>query len=285
MKKNIFFGNTKYSKIVEEKLHEKFGLTAVVTLSDRFIGRKKILTPNPVKIFAEINNIPVITADQLNKEIIDKIAKYKPDFLVVADYGLFLPNELLDLPKNAPLNVHHSLLPKYRGPSPAPAAILNGDKISGVTIIKMSEKLDAGDILTQRKHELTADETTESLLTKLNELGGESAVEVIDNYQEYLKKAEKQDESKATFTKKIKKEDGYIDLSNLPNKEQIDQMIRAYYPWPGVWSKFKVQSSKFKVVKLLPGQKIQVEGKKPMSIKDFLNGYPQAKDLVEKIRY
>lgn len=295
----VFFGNTKYSTISEEALHKKFGLSAVVTLPDRIVGRKKILTANPVKVFAVLNKIPVIEAEKISKEIIEQIKgkssgsisnytlnaiRYtlNPDFLVVADYGLILPSELLALPKIAALNIHHSLLPKYRGPSPAPTAILNGDKISGVSVIKMSEELDAGDILSQKEYELKKDETTDSLLSKLNEIGADIIMPVIENYKEIEQNAIKQDTSKATFTKKMTKKDGFINLDNPPSKEKIDQMIRAYFPWPNVWTKLRIKNDELRI-KFLPKQKIQVEGKNPVSVKDFFNGYPESKEWIEKI--
>src|SRR6266704_5505768 len=115
----IFFGNTKYSVIDAQSLYTHFGLTAVVTIPDK-VGKKDIHIQSPVKIFAIANNIPVIEASKLTPDIIEQIKQLQPDFLVVADYGLILPQILLDIPKFAPLNIHHSLLPKYRGSSPIP---------------------------------------------------------------------------------------------------------------------------------------------------------------------
>ncbi len=281
--KIIFFGSSKYSTIVASSLHRKIGLTAVVTLPDAPIGRHKTITPNPVKTFSEINNIPYITADKLDNETIEKISHFQPDFLVIADYGKILPKELLVLPKYAPINVHHSLLPKYRGASPAVSAILAGDQISGVTIIEMDEKLDTGDILTQKEYLLKKNETTGSLLTALNTLGAEIIIPVLREYIQGKIKKTPQDHTKATYTQKIKKTDGFIDINNPPSPDQIDRMIRAFYPWPTAWTKLELSPNKYKIVKLLPENKIQVEGDKPISIKDFLNGYPQLKTKIEKL--
>lgn len=284
----VFFGNTKYSTIVARTLHDKFGLSAVVTIPDRPIGRARILTPNPVKTFANKNHIPVLTFNKLDSDAIKKITSTMKqsnngaiDFLIVADYGLILPQALLTLPKYAALNVHHSLLPKYRGPSPAPTAILNEDEISGVTIIKMTEKVDAGPILAQQEYRLTPTETTESLLTKLNQLGGKLVIEVIQSLTHL--EGVNQDDSQATYTSRFTKQDGYIDLDNPPDPKKLDRMIRAFYPWPGVWSKWTPsrhpesanrRTKDLKVVKFLPEGKIQMEGKKALLLKDFLNGYP-----------
>lgn len=284
--KIVFFGNTEYSTIVEKALHEKFGLSLVVTIPDR-PNRKNQLIPNPVKQFATRNNISVITTEKLDKLTIKKIKAHLPDFLVVADYGLILPKELLGLPKYAPLNVHHSLLPKYRGPSPAPTAILNGDKISGVTIIKMTERVDAGDILAQEEYELKDDETTDSLLIKLNTLGGKIIIPIIERYINGTAKAKKQDESKATLTPRLNKNNGYVELENPPSPVTLDRMTRAYFPWPGVWTLLRLKASEGQAkdlrIKFLPGKKIQVEGKKAMSYKDFVNGYPKARAILDKL--
>lgn len=287
----VFFGNTKYSAIVARTLHDKFGLSAVVTIPDRPIGRARILTPNPVKTFAKKNHIPVLTFDQLDANAITTIkTTIEPDFLIVADYGLILPKILLTLPKYAALNVHHSLLPKYRGPSPAPTAILNGDEISGITIIKMTEKVDAGPILAQQEYQLSSTETTDSLLTKLNQLGGKLVIEIIESLTHL--EGVNQDESQATYTHRFTKQDGYIDLDNPPVPKNLDRMIRAFYPWPGVWSKWSPsrhpesanrRSEDLKVVRFLPEGKIQMEGKKPLPLKDFLNGYPEAEATIGKL--
>lgn len=263
----IFFGNSKYSKIGLEIIQTSFFISLILTIPD-----------SPVKQFGNRKKIPVLETNQLNNEIVDKISSLKPDFLIVEDYGLILPDRLLSMPKFAPLNIHHSLLPKYRGPSPAPTAILNGEKISGVTIIEMTSEVDAGNILTQKAYKLAPDETTDSLLIKLNKMGGELAVEVIKQYLKGTARPKKQDPKQATHTKFISKKDGYFDISNPPDQEKFDRMIRAYYPWPNVWTRLRQdyggQALKGKIVKFYPGGLIQMEGKKIMPLKDFLNGYP-----------
>src|SRR3989338_10197036 len=177
----IFFGNSKYSVIDAQALKEHYGLSAVVTIPDRTDSHKK-LAPSPVKLFAQKLNIPLLEADKLTPDIIEQIKIYKPDFLVVADYGLILPKTLLSVPIKTALNIHHSLLPKYRGPAPAPAAILNGDEVAGVSIIVMSKQVDAGDVLKQVTYRLKQDETTDSLLTKLNTLVAQAVIDVIQQY-------------------------------------------------------------------------------------------------------
>lgn len=263
--KIVFFGNTKYSIIGAKILHKAFPVTLFVTIPN-----------SPIAILAKQLTVPYLETETLGQPTIDQIQKLNPDFLVVEDYGLILPRQLLEIPKYAPLNIHHSLLPKYRGPSPAPSAILAGDKVSGVTIIRMNEEIDSGDILAQQEYELSADETTDSLLTKLNQLGGTLVISVIKQYLEGETKPIPQNYSQATFTKRFTKQDGYFDIQNPPSPEELDRMIRAYYPWPGVWTKWNpsTSSGQVKIVKFYPEGKIQMEGKKVLSFKDFQNGYP-----------
>lgn len=273
--KIVFFGNTKYSVFALEIIHSKVPASLVVTIPDRPSGRGRELKPNPVKIFAKNHKISTLETDKLDAPTVAKIAKLKPDFLIVADYGLILPNSLLLIPRFAPLNIHHSLLPKYRGPAPAPAAILAGEKVSGVTIIYMTEIVDAGDILTQKEYTLKPDETTDSLLTTLNKLGGELAIQVLEDYLQGKEKPKKQNDKQATYTKRLTKQVGYIDVNNLPDPQTFDRMVRAYYPWPTVWTRLTTHHSKLITIKFLPGNLIQPEGKRPMTTKEFLNGYPQ----------
>ncbi|MDP2632394.1 MAG: methionyl-tRNA formyltransferase [Candidatus Curtissbacteria bacterium] len=277
--KIVFLGNTKYSAIGEEIIHKKFPLSLVVTTTDRPSGRKRELKPTATKQFAIDNNIPVLETDNLDEKAISEIAEVKPDFIIVEDYGLILPESLLEIPRYAPLNIHHSLLPKYRGPSPAPSTILQGEKTSGVTIISMTELVDAGDILAQVKYELKTDETTHSLLTSLNKLGGELVLKVIEDYINGKQNPVAQNHKQASVTKRFIKQDGFVDLEKPPQPETFDRMVRAFFPWPTVWTQLDG-----KIIKFLPEGKIQPEGKKPMSIKEFLNGYPQTKELLEGLK-
>lgn len=280
--KIVFFGNTTFSAIGAAILHEKIGLHTIVTIPDRF-GKKNELLPSPTKQFAVNNTIPVIETAKLTPEIIELIKAIQPDFLVVEDYGLILPKGLLAIPKYAPINIHHSLLPKYRGPAPAPSAILHGEKTSGVTVIHMTAEVDAGDIYAQQTYDLNSTETTESLLTVLNTMGGNLAVEVIKQIVNRKAQPKPQDDTQATFTKFMQKSDGYIDAASPPSPQQINRMIRAYYPWPGVWTRLPLANGELRLIKFLPKQRIQMEGKKAMVLKDFYNGYPELQTLVESL--
>ena len=288
--KIVFFGNTKYSVLGAEIIHKKFPLSLVVTIPDKPSGRKKELKPSPVKKLAQENNIPVLETDKLDDKAIGEIGEIgdvggkndRPDFLIVEDYGLILPESLLEIPRYAPLNIHHSLLPKYRGPSPAPSAILNGEKVSGVTIISMTEQVDAGDMLAQQKYGLAPTETTDSLLTELNKLGGDLVLKVIEDYINGNEKPIAQNDKQATYTKRLSKQDGYIDIDNPPDPKTLDRMIRAYYPWPGTWCRLMV-NGKWLIVKFLPGNLIQPESKRPLTVNEFKNGYPEIYKQLEQL--
>lgn len=281
--KIIFFGNTKYSLIGAQIIHKNIGLSHIVTIPDRPDKRGR-LQPSPLKTFGLENTIPILEVNKITDETIEQIKNLQPDFFVVEDYGLILPNKLLEIPKYGALNIHHSLLPKYRGSSPAPTALLHGDSVTGVSVIKMTAKLDAGDILGQTEYTIKPDDTTDSLLTILNALGGELIIPILNDYENASKNAKPQDEDKVIFTKMMKKEDGYIDATNPPEPVQLDRMIRAYHPWPTVWTLLRLPASegqaKEKRVIFLPEKMIQVEGKNPMSVKDFINGYPELKDTI-----
>lgn len=215
----------------------------------------------------------------------ESLKNSEAEVAVLAAYGKILPKAVLNQFKYGILNIHPSLLPKYRGSSPVQNAILSGDRETGVTIIKLDEKMDHGLILAQAKIEIAPSDTTWSLYEKLFPLGAkllnENLLEYISNKIELTE----QDHESATYTKMITKADGYIDILNI-KPEEIDRKIRAYFPWPGAWSKVVLnEKGEQKIVKFLPNKMIQVEGKKEMSYKDFLNGYPQAdKKLAEFLK-
>lgn len=205
------------------------------------------------------------------------------DLIVVASYGKILSKEILNTPKYGAINIHPSDLPKYRGSSPIQSQILDGVKNSAVTFIKMDEEVDHGPILEKISFEISDNDTFESAVARAFKLASGQVAEVIERYVNNRINAVLQDDSKATFTKILKKEDGFIDLDSSLNPETLNKMVRAYYPWPGVWLKFKVQNEKLKVIKLLPNKKIQVEGKTPMDYKDFINGYENGGELLKKL--
>ncbi len=232
---------------------------------------------SPVSALAKEWNIPVVAPEKLakkvgnkfeltNNEVYEQIKKVNPDVLVLSSYGKILPKEILEIPKIAPVNVHPSLLPKYRGPAPIQSPILNGDKTTGVTIMKMNEKMDEGDIYLKGRYVLKGDETAESLSKVLAEIAKDLLHHTIHYLAVKKLKTKPQEPSKATYTKMISKEDGKIDWQNPP--KNLERMIRAYYPWPTVWTAYNG-----KILKLLPNKMVQLEGKNPVKLKDFKAGH------------
>jgi len=280
--KVVFFGTPEFVVSIPKALKASFGLLACVTASDKPVGRKKVLTPSPIKVWANENKIPVIDSPSLS-EITRKVKDLKPDVGILAAYGKIIPQELISAFPKGILVIHPSLLPKYRGASPVQAAIAVGNPEIGVSIIKMDEKMDHGPIVSQFKEELPPDATPDKLYHKLFAEASEVLVTILTAYLEGRIKLREQNHTQATFTKILKREDGYIDFKNPPSPEVFERMVRAYHPWPGVWSKWKMENGKWKIIKFLPEEKLQLEGKKPMSSKDFLKGYPEAKTWLTKI--
>ncbi|MBI4035800.1 hypothetical protein HY383_02540 [Candidatus Daviesbacteria bacterium] len=196
------------------------------------------------------------------------------DLAVVAAYGKILTTEELNTPKYGCINIHPSLLPKYRGPSPIQSTILNGDKFSGISIIKMDKEVDHGPIIYQEQLELSSSDTFDTLSKKMFLKSAEVLPKIITEFIEGKIKPEPQNHQLATYCNQLTRESGYFDINKPPSTEILDRMIRAYFPWPGVWCKWKMDNGQLKIVKFLPGKKIQMEGKKVMPLKDFANGYP-----------
>lgn len=278
----VFFGSNDFSatillSLIGQTFVGDYTIPLVVTSPDRPAGRGQQLQVSPVKKLTQQFNIETIAPEKLarrrgetfeltNTDVFEQIKKSKPDVLVLASYGKILPKEILTLPKYAPINVHPSLLPKYRGPSPIQAPILNGDKTTGVTIMQMNEKMDEGELYIKGRYELKPNETADSLSKTLAEL----AKDLLHHTIHYLIikkiKTRPQDPTKASYTKIIKREDGRIDWKKPP--KNLDRMVRAYFPWPGVWTEYNG-----KILKLLPEKMVQLEGKNPVKLKVFKQGY------------
>ena len=274
----VFFGSSKYViPIIQvlKSIKSRFNLVLVVTTEQNPF--------DPILSYCLENKIQFISAQQFNNETIRAIKDANASFAVLADFGLIIPQSVLEIFPKGIINIHPSLLPKYRGPTPGQSAILNNEKATGVTIIKLDKKIDHGPILFQKKEEITDEDTAKNLYTKLFKIGADNLYQTIQQYIKGDLKPILQDESKATFTKMISKNDGFIDIQNPPSVNKINRMIRAYSPWPGVFLKTKL-SGKEKIIKLLPENKIQVEGKKPISYKDFANGYKEGKLILVKLK-
>jgi methionyl-tRNA formyltransferase len=280
----VFFGTPHFVTPVIDRLKEHFNLTTVVSTPDAVSGRQQILTPTPVKIYATHHNIAVLTPQEFNDEAVQQLQKLNPDIFVTAGYGKLIPQTIIDMPKYGSLNIHPSLLPKYRGASPVQAAILHGDTETGVTIIKMDNQMDHGPILAQEKVTIDTTDTSETLYKKLFSLGAEILINTLTNYVDGKIKPTPQDDSKATYTWKTQesKQKAYFDNNNPPSKEQFDAMVRAFYPWPGVWTTIRIMNQELRI-KFLPNKQVQIEGKKPVDVETFIRGYSEAKPLMEKL--
>lgn len=280
--KFIFMGTPKFGAIILEGLCKaNFKPVLVVTALDKPIGRKQILMPPAVKVIAQNYSISIIQPEKIldsclaGRQARLKILDSKPDLIVVAAYGQILPEEILKIPKYGCLNVHPSLLPKYRGPSPIQQAILRGDKETGVTIILMDEQIDHGPILAQKKTIIGNNETSQQLHDRLATLGAELLIDVIPDWIDGKIKLQPQEEKRATYTKILERETGLIDWKK-PAKV-IDCQIRALTPWPGTYTIYKNQRLKILKATLkkdkLIIEEVQLEGKKPMSLENFLKGH------------
>jgi methionyl-tRNA formyltransferase len=272
--KTVFFGSSSYVIPVIEALKKNYNLALVVTTEK---------SNGAVPFFCKQNNISFRSVTGLkDSNLKSLILNHKSQVAVVADFGLIIPEEILNSFPKGIINIHPSLLPKFRGPSPVQAAILEGVKTTGVSIMKIDNEIDHGPILGQEKEEVLDTDTGKSLYKRLFDKGAKLLIKVLNLYLNDNLKLSAQNYKEATFSQTLKREDGFIDISNPPSKEIIQRMVRAYFPWPGVWFKTKLNGTE-KIVKLLPGQRIQVAGKNPMTYKDFLNGYPQAEEILRTI--
>jgi len=285
MKKIVFMGSPDYAVKILDSLTKHFEVVAVYTQPDKPVGRKKILTPTPVKKYALEQKILVFTPTKLNAE---KIKSLNPDFIVVAAYGIILKSDILDI---APcINLHASLLPKYRGASPIQSAILNGDKYTGVTSMLMDEGLDTGDILVWDYTEI-GNKTSIELFDELADIASKQIIYTLNNFEKI--KPLSQIDALSSYSPKIKKEDGFVDFENALI---MDRKYRAFQPWPGIFcEKFKINEMKLIdidsvnkkgeiieiddegiIVGCTKGRikliKIQVPGKKEIKAIDYING-------------
>ncbi len=304
--KIIFIGTPDFGAIILEKICEsKYKPILVITSPDKPVGRKQIITPPPVKVMAEKYKIPVSQPERImNYEL--GIRNLKPDLIIVAAYNQIIPKEILEIPKYGCLNIHPSLLPKWRGPSPIQYAILSGDEKTGVTIILMDEKTDHGLILVQKSVKIEEKETAKNLHDKLANLGADLILEIILKWQQGSIKPKTQNDTEVTFSKILVKDDGRINWGK--SAEEIEREIRAFDVWPGsftFWEK-NSQSLRIKILKarvfnktkhsltypigktvvvpqneigvqcgkdFLVLEKLQLEGKKEISSEDFIRGF------------
>ncbi len=297
--KIIFFGTSEFGAIVLRMIIQA-GMVPVlvVTTPDKPSGRKLVPHPSAVKQVAVEHHILLLEPETLGEKVLSELKSTKPDLFLVASYGKILPQGLLDIPKHGSLNVHPSLLPMYRGSAPVQAALLNGDEKTGVTIMRMDEKMDHGMILAQREFSISKS-TYQELHNALAELGGSLLVQVIPQWVAGTIKPVPQDDSEATYTRQLMKKDGRIDWSKPA--VYIERQVRALQPWPGTHTQTHGKTLKILRASIFPGthaaspgktflsptkeigvqtaqdaiiiEVLQPEGKKPMSSREFLLGH------------
>ena len=294
--KVVFAGTGSFGKETLEKLISDPNITIplIITAPDKASGRKLKVLASAIKQTA-IKNKLIVQQPERIEELLQKLIQLQPDILLVVAYGQLIPLEILNVPKIAAINIHASLLPKYRGASPIQEAILHGDRQTGITWIKMAEKLDAGDVIAQREVVLDEDDTYEDLSKKLSSVAANNTNTILAHYAHSPSK-KKQDELKASFCRKIKKEDGKIDFTH-EEAINIVRKIKAYTPWPGCYTMWNGKRLKIlkatlveqkndsgKVIKIekaiiigtLNGSLhpilVQPESKRAMSIEDFIQG-------------
>jgi len=260
-------GSPEFSLPSLQGLIDNFKVVGVITQPDRPSGRGKLMTQPPVKILAEKHGIPILQPEKLKDSgVFETLQSWAPDFIVVVAFGQILRQNVLDLPKYGCINVHGSILPRWRGAAPIQAAILHGDQETGVTIMKMDKGVDTGDIYSIRKIPIDKNDNTETLSNKLSVLGSTLLIETIFKLLDGKIDSQKQDDSFATYAPMIRKEDGILDIQK--NAIELEQQIRAFYPWPGSFIELNDEK-----MKIFAAEVINFDGLKPGERK-VLDGYP-----------
>ncbi|MGF7395992.1 methionyl-tRNA formyltransferase [Thermoanaerobacterium thermosaccharolyticum] len=301
----VFMGTPEFAVPSLEKLIESgHNVMLVITQPDKPRGRGKKISYSPVKECAIKNNIDVFQPQKLknNKEVFDKLRKLNPDLIVVAAYGKILPEEILQIPRYGCINVHASLLPKYRGAAPINWAVINGEKETGITIMYMEKGLDTGDILLQKSIPILEEDNSETVHDKLAVLGGNALIDAINKMVDGALKPVKQDDSKATYAPILEKSIGLIDWQK--SAVEIKNLVRGLRPWPVAYTYYKGNMLKIWAAEVYsyegkekPGTvittgsalivkcgkdalkilEIQSEGKRRMTVEEFLRGHTIAK--------
>ncbi len=302
----VFFGTPQFAvPTLEALVASRHQVPLVVTQPDRRRGRGQKVTDSPVKAAAKAHGIPVYQPDRLrDREVADTLRQHAPDLGVVAAYGKLLPVELLQLPRLGMINVHASLLPKYRGAAPVHRAVISGDTETGVTIMQVVEALDAGDMLARSIRPIGPDETSDVVEGALAEDGARLLLETLDRLETGAVRPEPQDAAVSTYAPRLTKAEGLVDWT-LPAR-QIHNRVRGLYPWPHAYSSLDgerliflrtevVPSSELQTPRSDPGTvvavtrdaivvatgdgqiavtEVQPEGRRAMPARDFLAGHP-----------
>ncbi len=288
-----YFGTPEFSaRFLEKLLTDKqipVEVKLVITQPDKKAGRKRVLTPSPVKQFVNNRSRSNFSSYLFGKNGENLMSSLKDiDLALLFAYGEIISKDLLEAPKYGFWNIHPSLLPKYRGPSPVAFPLINGEKRTGVTIIKMDEQIDHGPIIARENVEIQPKERRDELTNKLTDVAYKLFRKTIKTFNAsgFTLDLQDQDHSKATYTKLLTKQDGYIKneevgIKNEEKAEQLFNKFRGLYPWPGIWTTITIQNQptrlKITEMDLVGGKivikKVQLEGKNEVSFDQFKNAY------------
>ncbi len=300
----IFMGTPEFSAPILEALIRNHTVTAVVTQPDRPAGRGREVQQSPIKQVALAHNIPVLQPEKIGrKAAMEELQHYEADAYVVAAFGQILPQKVLDIPPHGSINVHASLLPRWRGAAPIQAAIRAGDSETGITIMKMDAGLDTGPMLRTRAIPIEPGETGATLHDRLSELGAILLIETLEDYLAGKLEPQPQPEEGVTYAPRIEKSEGRIDWSQPA--DVIERLVRAFTPWPGTFTTWKGKTLRIisgtagsappmhrppepgEVIEIegraaigtgadgiYSPSSVQLEGKKIVSMTDFVRGYP-----------
>ena len=248
----VYLGTPDFAeKPLELLIKNGYNVVAVVTNKDKPVGRKQILTAPPVKQLALSYGIKVLQYDKIRLEGVEDLKALNPDLMITCAYGQILSREIIDICKHGIINIHGSLLPKYRGASPIQSAVINGEKTTGITIMQTEEGLDSGDILAVFETPIGEEETSADLFARLSLLGAKHICSTLDLIESGEIIPKKQDESQATLVKTIKKEDALIDFSN--DALTVKNLINGMNPWPVAFTYFNGKKLKFYRAKTADG--------------------------------
>ncbi len=304
MAKVVFMGTPEFAVAALTALIEKHEVIGVVTQPDRPAGRQRQLQQSPIKTLAQAHSIPVFQPEKIRQaEAIAELQQWQADVYVVAAFGQILPQTVLDLPLHGSLNIHASLLPRWRGAAPIQAAIRAGDPDSGITIMKMDAGLDTGPVLSKAVVPLEPDETGQSLHDKLATLGAELLIATLPGYLDGSIRPQPQDDEMATYAPMMKKADGEIYWRE--SADAIERLVRAFTPWPGTYTtwngeQLKIRRATVAVGRAAPGQVVtspagiavgtgdellipklvQLAGRKALPLAEFVKGRPDFSQAV-----
>lgn len=304
--KIVYLGTPDFAVLPLKKIFDAgYEILGVVTQPDKAVGRKQILTPSPVKQTALELGLKVLQYDKIRDEGVEDLKTLKPDLMVTCAYGQILSQEILDIPTLGTINIHASLLPKLRGSSPIQWSIINGDEITGITIMMTELGIDTGDIILKKELTIGTDETAGELFDRLSVLGADAIIEALELFKNNKVVKTPQNHSEATFTKMLKKEFGKIDFNN--DAKDIHNLVRGLNPWPIAFTSLNGEVIKIYKTKVIKGEdvpgkivkcdekngliiackkdfievlELQRAGGKRMNAKDFLRGFKVSEGTI-----